>query len=47
MSKFETVYFFGYKTEFLCFQNTPKNLDPSYKRDLDLWDGLGRVELLL
>ena len=25
------------------FQNNPKNLDPSYKMDLDLWDCLGRV----
>ena len=23
------------------FQNNPKNLDPSYKMDLDLWDCLG------
>ena len=23
-------YFSGYKTEFLIFQNNPKNLDPSY-----------------
>ena len=30
-------YFFGYKTEFFSFQNNPKNLDPSYKMDLDLW----------
>ena len=29
-------YFFCYKTEFLSFQNNPKNLDPSYKMDLDL-----------
>ena len=28
-------YFFGYKTEFISFQNNPKNLDPSYKMDLD------------
>ena len=25
------------------FQNNPKDLDPSYKRDQDLWDCLGRV----
>ena len=25
------------------FQKSPKNLDLSYKTDLDLWDGLGRV----
>ena len=42
-------YFFGFKTEFFfcSFQNNPKNLDPSYKMDLDLWDCLGRVNLVL
>ena len=39
-------YFFGDKTVF-SFQNNPKNLDPSYKMDLDLWDYLGRVKLVL
>ena len=34
------LYFFGYKTEFFSFQNNPKNLDLSYKTDLDLWDCL-------
>ena len=34
-------------TEFFSFQNNPKNLDMSYKTDLDLWDCLGRVKLLL
>ena len=29
------------------FQNNQKNLDPSYKTDLDLWDCLGRVKLVL
>ena len=33
-----TPYFFGYKTEFFPLQNTPKNLDPYYKMNLDLWD---------
>ena len=28
-------YFFCNKTEFLSFQNNKKNLDPSYKMDLD------------
>ena len=28
------------------FLNNPKNLDPSYKMDLDLWDCLGRVEIV-
>ena len=40
-------YFFGYKTEFFSFQNNPKDLDPSYKMDLDLWDCSGRVKLVL
>ena len=40
-------YFLGYKTEFFSFQNNPKDLDPSYKMDLDLWDCLGRVKLVL
>ena len=40
------TYFFGYKTEFFSFLNNPKNLDPSYKMDLDLWDCLGRVECI-
>ena len=40
-------YFFGYKTEFFSFQNNPKDLDPSCKVDLDLWDCLGRVKLVL
>ena len=43
----ELPYFFGYKMEFLSFQNNPKDLDPSYKKDLDLWDCLGRVKLVL
>ena len=40
-------YFFVYKTVLVSFQNNPKNLDPSYKMDLDLWDCLGRVKLVL
>ena len=40
-------YFFGYKSEIFSFQNNPKNLDPSYQMDLDLWDCLGRVKLVL
>ena len=41
-------YFFGYKMRvFFSFQNNPKNLDPSYKTDLDHWDCLGRVKLVL
>ena len=41
------LYFFGYKTEYFSFQNNPKDLDPSYKMDLDLWDCLGWVKLVL
>ena len=33
--------------EFFSFQNNPKDLDPSCKMDLDLWDCLGRVKLVL
>ena len=40
-------YFFSYKTEICSSQNNHKNLDLSYKMDLDLWDGLGRVKLVL
>ena len=29
-------YFLGYKTDLFSFQNNPKDLDPSYKTDLDL-----------
>ena len=32
---------------FFSFLNNPKNLDPSYKMDLDLWDRLGRVKFVL
>ena len=39
--------FFGYKTGFFVFQNNPKNLELSYKTDLDFWDCLGRVKLVL
>ena len=41
-------YFFGYKTEFFSFQNNPKDLDPSYKTDLDLWDclGMGKIGII-
>ena len=28
------------------FRNNTKNLDPSYKMDLDFWDCLGRVKLV-
>ena len=35
------------RQSFFSFQNNPKDLDPSYKTDLDLLDCLGRVELEL
>ena len=44
---FELPYFFGYKTGVFSFQNNPKDLDPSFKTDLDLWDCLGRVKLVI
>ena len=34
----ELLYFFGYRTADFSIQNNPKNLDLSYKTDLDLWD---------
>ena len=37
-SKETVLYFFGYKKEIFSLQNYPRNLDPSYKTDLDLWD---------
>ena len=33
---YKMPYFLGYKTGFFSFQNNPKDLDPSYKTDLDL-----------
>ena len=32
------MYLFGHKMVVFPFQNNPKNLDPSYKMDLDFWD---------
>ena len=42
-------YFLGYKMEFVFvfFLNNPKTLTSSYKMDLDLWDCLGKVKLVL
>ena len=34
-------------TEFFSFQNNPKTLDQSNKTDLDPWDCLERVKLIL
>ena len=39
--------FIGYKMEFFSFQNNPKIVDQSYKTNLDLWDCLGRIKLIL
>ena len=33
------------RQSFFSFQNSPKDLDPSCKMDLDLWDCLGRVKI--
>ena len=41
------INIFIYKTAFFHSINNPNNLDPSYKMDLDLWDCLGRVKLIL
>ena len=35
------------RQSFFPFQNNPKNLDPSYKMDLGLWDCLGKVQFVL
>ena len=43
----DVPYFFGYKTEVFSFQNNPKELDLSCKTDLDFWDCLGRIKLVL
>ena len=40
-------FYYRISSEFFSFQNNPKDLDPSYKMDLDLWDCLGRVKLVL
>ena len=32
---------------FYSFQNSPGNLGPSYKMDLDLWECRGRVKFVL
>ena len=35
------------RRSFVSFRNNSKNLDPSYKMNLDHWDCLGRVKLVL
>ena len=39
-------YCISYKTIF-SIENNPKNLDLSYKTDLDLWNSLERVKLVI
>ena len=34
------------RRKYFSFQNNPKDLDPSCKMDLDLWDCLGGVKLV-
>ena len=41
------LYFFSYKTEFFPFRKNPKDLDPSYKMDLDLWGCFEREKNIL
>ena len=42
-----TIVFLRLYDRVFSLQNNPKDLDPSYKMDLDLWDRLGRVKLVL
>ena len=41
MNLIDLLYFMGYKTKIFPFQFYPKDLDPSCKMDLDLWDCFG------
>ena len=36
------------RRRFFSFQNNPKDLDPSCKTDLDLWDclGMGKIDII-
>ena len=43
----ETTIFLRLLDRVFSFQNNPKDLDLSCKMDLDLWDCLGRVKLVL
>ena len=41
------LYFFGYKTEFFPSKTIPKDVEPSCKTDLDLWDCLkGKIGII-
>ena len=46
---FSVLYFFGcnFFVSFFSIQNNPKNLEPSHKMDLDLWDCLGWVKICI
>ena len=44
---FQLTIFLWLSDGAFSFQNNPKDLDLSYKMDLDLWDCLGRVKLVL
>ena len=39
--------FFVCKTDLFSFQNNPKDLDLSFKTDLDQWDYFRRVKFIL
>ena len=39
--------YYSISLDFFSFQNNHKDLDPSCKMDLDLWDCLGSVKLVL
>ena len=45
--KSKIMYSFGYKKEFFPSKTIPKIKDPSFKMDLDLWDCLRRIKLVL
>ena len=46
-AEYKVPYFSCYKTEIFLLPKQSKNLDPSYKMDLDLWDCLGMAKLVL
>ena len=49
LKMYKIIYhiFSDIRQSFFSFQNNPKDLDLSYKMDLDLLDCLGRVKLVL
>ena len=46
-SSVQVPYFFSYKMELFSFQNDLEDVGLSYKTDLDLWNFLGRVKLIV